>query len=98
MVPGDSRKEIPSMIRRVPDRDDREPATYGFGTGGSRWGRDTVGLHASVIGIVLVGCTAVGFGAGWWLDQKFGTSFWMPVLSMVGVAAGFRQMFVTLAD
>ena len=50
------------------------------------------GLQASVIGFVLVGCTAVGFGIGWWLDAKFGTTFWTPALALFGVVAGFVQM------
>jgi len=55
------------------------------------------GLEASVIGLVLVGCIAVGSGLGYWLDQRLGTSYWLPILFLVGVAAGFREMFRTIS-
>ena len=58
----------------------------------------TRGLAASSIGWVLVGCIAFGFGVGALLDRQFGTAFWMPVMVMVGIAAGFREMFRTLAE
>lgn len=34
------------------------------------------------------------FFAGMWLDNKFGTSFWMIVLFFVGAAAGFRNIYI----
>ena len=58
----------------------------------------TRGLAASSIGWVLVGCTAFGFGVGLLLDRQLGTAYWMPVMVMVGIAAGFREMFRTLAE
>lgn len=58
----------------------------------------TSGLAAASIGWVLVGCTAFGFGVGLFLDRQFGTGYWMPVMVMVGIAAGFREMFRTLAQ
>lgn len=58
----------------------------------------TRGLAASSIGWVLVGCIAFGFGVGALLDRQLGTAYWMPVLVMVGIAAGFREMFRTLAE
>lgn len=54
------------------------------------------GLQASTIGLALGGCTALGFFAGQWLDNRFGTGFWMPIMTMLGVAAGFREMFSTI--
>lgn len=56
----------------------------------------TNGLGAASMGWVLVGCIAFGFGVGQFLDSHFGTKFWMPVMVLVGVAAGFREMFRTL--
>jgi hypothetical protein len=56
------------------------------------------GLAAASIGWTLAGCILIGFGAGTWLDNKFGTSFWLPLLFLVGVVAGFREMFRTLAE
>lgn len=54
------------------------------------------GLAAMTIGLTLGGCVALGYYAGAWLDQRFGTSLWMPIGVFVGMAAGFREMFVTL--
>ncbi len=54
------------------------------------------GWEATTIGFTLVGCIAAGAGAGYFLDQRFGTSFWLPILFLVGVFAGFREMFVVL--
>jgi F0F1-type ATP synthase assembly protein I len=56
------------------------------------------GLHASSIGWVLVGCIALGFAAGTGLDKLLGTSHWVGVGVLVGVAAGFREMFRTLTQ
>ncbi len=54
------------------------------------------GYEAYTIGFTLVGCIIAGAGAGWFLDNHFGTSFWLPILFLVGVAAGFREMMVVL--
>jgi len=56
------------------------------------------GAQASSIGLTLVGCIIAGAGAGWWLDKHFGTAYWTPILFLVGVAAGFRQMMLTIRD
>lgn len=56
------------------------------------------GAQASSIGLTLVGCIIAGAGAGWWLDHHFGTAYWTPILFLVGVAAGFRQMMLTIRD
>jgi F0F1-type ATP synthase assembly protein I len=50
------------------------------------------GLEASTIGLTLVGYIAAGFLIGQWLDGHFKTGFWMPLLVMVGTAAGFRDI------
>jgi hypothetical protein len=54
------------------------------------------GLAASTIGLVLLGCVGLGYFAGAWLDKRYGTAFWVPTLTFLGMAAGFREMFVTL--
>ncbi len=56
------------------------------------------GLGAASIGWTLAGCILVGFGAGAWLDKRLGTTYWTPILFLVGVVAGFREMFRTLAQ
>ena len=56
------------------------------------------GLQAATIGWVLAGCVFLGYLAGSWLDKHFGTQFWTPVLVLLGVVAGFREMFVTLGQ
>ena len=54
------------------------------------------GLQASTMGLVMVGCITVGFLLGQWLDRQMGTSYWVPVLVVVGAIAGFREMFRTV--
>ena len=56
------------------------------------------GLQAATIGWVLAGCVFLGFFAGSWLDGHFKTQYWTPILVLLGVVAGFREMFVTLAE
>jgi hypothetical protein len=48
------------------------------------------------IGLVMGGCIAAGYLIGTWLDNRFGTAFWVPVCVFLGMAAGFREMFRTL--
>ena len=54
-------------------------------------------LDASLIGFVMAGCIGVGYLAGSWLDGKMGTQHWTPILVIVGVMAGARQMWITVA-
>jgi F0F1-type ATP synthase assembly protein I len=54
------------------------------------------GLQAMTLGLVLGGCVAVGYFVGAWLDNRFGTGFWMPTGVLVGLAAGFRETFLTV--
>jgi len=56
------------------------------------------GLQASTMGLVMVGCITVGFLLGQWLDARFHTTYWMPVLVVLGVIAGFREMFRTVVS
>lgn len=54
-----------------------------------------LGSEASVVGFVWVGSILGGAGIGYLLDGHFHTSFWTPVLLLVGAALGFREMLVT---
>lgn len=56
----------------------------------------SAGLEATSIGFTLVGFIIAGAGAGWLLDKWLGTGYWLPILFLVGVAGGFREMLVTL--
>ncbi len=56
----------------------------------------TAGLEATSIGFTLVGYIIAGAGAGWLLDRWLGTGYWLPILFLVGVFGGFREMLVTL--
>lgn len=54
------------------------------------------GWEATSIGFTLVGCIAACSALGYWLDNHFKTGYWLPILFLVGVAAGFREMFVVI--
>ena len=54
------------------------------------------GLEATTIGFTLVGFIVAGAGAGWLLDKYLGTSYWLPILFLVGVFGGFREMLLVL--
>ena len=54
------------------------------------------GLEATTIGFTLVGFIVAGAGAGWLLDKWLGTSYWLPILFLVGTFGGFREMMVVL--
>lgn len=56
-------------------------------------GLNAKGLAASSIGIVLAASIGLGYLAGSWLDNKFGTTYWTPVMLLLGVGAGFREFF-----
>ena len=54
------------------------------------------GLEATTIGFTLVGFIVAGAGAGWLLDKWLGTSYWLPILFLVGTFGGFREMLLVL--
>lgn len=54
------------------------------------------GWESYTIGFTLVGCIIAGAGVGWLLDNHFGTSYWLPILFLVGVVGGFREMMLVL--
>ena len=56
----------------------------------------------SSLALTLPASTFVGYGIGWWLDQRFGTT-WLKVLFLIlGSVAGFvtliRQILRDSAD
>ncbi len=54
------------------------------------------GWEAYTVGFTLVGCILGGAGLGWLLDSHFKTNYWLPILFLVGVVGGFREMWVVL--
>ena len=39
----------------------------------------------------------IGFGAGWWLDQRLGTDPWLQIIGfLIGAAAGLGQILQLL--
>ena len=54
------------------------------------------GWESYTIGFTLVGCIVAGAGLGYFLDKHFGTSYWLPILFLVGVVGGFREMMLVL--
>lgn len=57
--------------------------------GSSNW-------EAYTVGTTLVASVLTGAGAGWWLDAHFKTTFWLPLLALVGVIVGFADLFRTV--
>lgn len=50
------------------------------------------------VGTVLVGCVALGYFLGAWLDQKWGTSPWGVVGGvLLGSLGGFVHLFRTIS-
>ena len=46
------------------------------------------------VGLVWLGYLLVGYWAGSWLDRRFHTDYWLPILVLAAAAEGFRQIFV----
>lgn len=66
--------------------------------GRNRLSRGTVkGLEASLIGLTMAGCIGIGYLAGNWLDGRMGTTYWTPILVVMGVVAGAREMWATVS-
>ena len=52
-----------------------------------------IALRFSVIGIEFGLAILLGYGAGWWLDRKFGTYPYLTLLMLgLGIAIGFREL------
>jgi|GEM_PF-7038187 len=55
------------------------------------------GLEASLIGLTMAGCIGVGYLIGNWLDGRMGTTYWTPVMVILGIIAGAREMWITVS-
>lgn len=54
-------------------------------------------LEASLIGLVMAGCVALGYFIGHWLDGRFDTTYWTPIMVVVGAIAGMQEMVRTVS-
>ena len=47
----------------------------------------------SSLGFILPTSVLAGYFIGWWLDKKFGTNYLYLVFLILGIIAGFIQIF-----
>lgn len=48
----------------------------------------------SIVGLTLVFAIVIGYFGGRWIGGKLGSAFWGSIIGfMIGVAAGFRELF-----
>jgi ATP synthase protein I len=52
------------------------------------------GYRASTIGLVLVFSIMIGFGIGYWLSTVFNSNIFIILGLIVGIIAGFRQVYL----
>jgi len=52
------------------------------------------GYRASVIGLTLVFSILIGFGLGYWLSTVFNNTIFIILGLIVGIIAGFRQVYL----
>lgn len=52
------------------------------------------GYRASTIGLVLVISILIGFGLGYWLSTVFDNTIFIILGLIVGIIAGFRQVYL----
>ena len=52
------------------------------------------GYRASSIGMVLVFSILIGFAIGYWLSTVFNSSVFIIIGLIVGIVAGFRQVYL----
>ena len=55
----------------------------------NKWSQ--VGRYLS-LAMMLPICVVIGYGIGYWLDQKFGTGYLYIVGLLFGIAAGFVEL------
>ena len=57
-------------------------------------------MRGLAVGVSIPMSMVAGPVAGWligsWLDQRFGTAYWLPVLILVGTAAGIMMVIEML--
>ncbi len=50
-------------------------------------------LRYSAVGMEMGIAVVVGYGVGWWLDEKFGTEpYLMLLMLLLGIGAGFKAI------
>lgn len=54
----------------------------------------TGGYRASAIGLSLVLAIAIGGGIGYWLAQYFNNNIFFYIGLIVGIVAGFRNLYI----
>jgi F0F1-type ATP synthase assembly protein I len=54
----------------------------------------SAGLRLAAAGMTLAFSVVIGAGFGYWLDQKYKTTWCTPVFALLGVIAGFREMIL----
>jgi ATP synthase protein I len=52
------------------------------------------GFQASAIGFALVFSIAIGGGIGYWLSQKFDNMLFFYLGLILGIIAGFRNLYI----
>ncbi len=52
------------------------------------------GYRASTIGMTLVFSILIGFGIGYWLSTVFNSNIFIILGLIVGIIAGFRQVYL----
>lgn len=51
-------------------------------------------LRFSAVGLEMGIAVIVGYGAGWWLDRKFGTEPYLSIILLLfGIAAAFKAIY-----
>jgi ATP synthase protein I len=51
-------------------------------------------LRFSTVGLEMGVAVAVGYGIGWWLDEKFGTEpYLMLTMLFAGIVASFKVVY-----
>lgn len=54
----------------------------------------TGGYKASSIGLSLVLAIVIGGGLGYWLTSVTGKSYWFYIGLILGIVAGFRNLYI----
>lgn len=54
-------------------------------------------FEAYTLGFQLAVPIVIGAALGQWLDTRYHTSFWMPILALIGIVVGFSELFRSVA-
>ncbi len=86
---GNSPNSVPTRVNVMPDSPSTDSSSE---TNGAAWGR---GMAASLL---LASSILVSLYIGQWLDGRFHTTPWLTlVMTLLGIAAGFVNLFRLLA-